>query len=140
MKLRQEEIVKIYSVAYLASYISQFKPFVHIFFDTMKECLFDATTHQVFFLYFLRSSFHFYSSKQTSTNEGFVHWEVIYCRYIAMTVAHFPIVIRPVWHANVFNIKDFRKSERIYTYLQWNSLLHFLVVSTLQVYLILNGI
>ena len=99
----------------------------YIFFDTMKECLFDATTHQVFFLYFLRSSFHFYSSKQTSTNEGFVHWEVIYCRYIAMTVAHFPIVIRPVWHANVFNIKDFRKSERIYSYLRWIELIHFLV-------------
>ena len=105
MKLRQEEIVKIYSVAYLASYISQFKPFVHIFFRHNERVLIWCNDPSCLLFVFLRSSFHFYSSKQTSTNEGFVHWEVIYCRYIAMTVAHFPIVIRPVWHANVFNIK-----------------------------------
>ena len=60
MKLRQEEIVKIYSVAYLASYISQFKPFrAYIFRHTKKECLFDATTHHVFFLYFYALRFIF---------------------------------------------------------------------------------
>ena len=106
MKLRQEEIVKIYSVAYLASYISQFKPFrAYIFRHTKKRVLIWCNDPSCLLFVFLRSSFHFYSSKQTSTNEGFVHWEVIYCRYIAMTVAHFPIVIRPVWHANVFQHK-----------------------------------
>ena len=133
MKLRQEEIVKIYSVAYLASYISQFKPFSCIYiFRHNERVLIWCNDPSCLLFVFLRSSFHFYSSKQTSTNEGFVHWEVIYCRYIAMTVAHFPIVIRPVWHANVFNIKDFRKSERIYFHLQWNREIHFPIADILS--------
>ena len=85
MKLRQKRDRKKYCVtAIFRLFLNSNSSFMHIFY------VYDATHTSRF--YFLR----YYLLKLKATNEVFVQCEVIYCRYIGMTVAHFPIIPRLV--------------------------------------------